>query len=139
MAFDLTFRFESSSLCDEMEDFSEGVELSVKRNDGDWIPLTFFASYSKREVPFIELSPFNDFTLRGYRVPYIIQNETITNYSIHICRNNNNNIFNDKLEFRWLQTSYQTDNSIQDIIILENIVVSAQNCSHSVASFPVTK
>lgn len=135
MAFDLTFHFESSYY-DEVEDFSEGVELSVKRNDGDWIPVMLFASHYEREEPFIELSSFTDFTLRGYTVPYIIQNETVRNYNIYICQNN---IFNDKLQFRWLQTSYQTVTSIRDIIVLNNITVSAQNCSNSVTLFTATK
>ena len=135
MAFDLTLGFSDyeSSNCDDIEGFSEGVELSVKRNNGEWIPLMFFAPPSEIEEPFINLSKHTDserpFTLRGYTVPYIIQAENIRNYNISICRND---IFTDRLQFRWLQTSYQRGESAQDVVVLENIIVRAWNCSNNV-------
>ena len=56
VAFDLTLGFEN---CDEIDNFHEGVELSVKRTtDGEWIPLMFFTNHSKTTEPFIQLSSF---------------------------------------------------------------------------------
>ena len=141
VAFDLTLGFEN---CDEIDNFHEGVELSVKRTtNGEWLPLIFFTNYSNTTEPFIQLSSsekkFDEnsegdyFILRGYTVPYAIQRENSRSYNVSICRNNNN-IFQDRLQFRWLQTSYQRSNSTSDVVMLDNIVVRAENCnfSHSV-------
>ena len=130
VAFDLTFHFESNY--DEIEDFSEGVELSVKRRNENWIPLIFFAPRINITEPYINLSENvdNDFVnLRGYNVPYVIQAESARNYNIFICRDK---IFTGKLQFRWLQTTYQRNQSVRDVVVLENITVRAQNCSNNV-------
>ena len=139
VAFDLTFGFDSSEECDKIDDFHEGVEFSVKRNKGEWIPLMFFSSRFNTTRPFIDFPSFEQtsdtnskggtFALRGYMVPYVIQTEDRRNYSVDICHNN---IFQDKLQFRWLQTSYQMGNLTSDIVILDNVVVRAWNCSYSV-------
>ena len=131
MTFDLIFRFES---CNEAKDFSEGVEFSVKKDNEEWIPLMFVAPCFTTTEPFIKLSEHIDnetssFTLRGYTVPYAIQTTSVENYNISICRNN---IFRDKLQFRWLQTSYQTDESVHDVVMLDNVTVRAGNCSNYV-------
>ena len=144
VAFDLTFHFESCDqnedfgCCDETEDFSEGVEFSVKRNNGEWIPLMFIAPHLNITEPFIKLSENidNEFTLRGYTVPYVIQTTNVENYNISICRNN---IFRDKLQFRWLQTSYQMDEFVRDVVMLDNVHVRAGNCSTYVTLLPFIK
>ena len=131
VAFDLTFHFESPD-CDEIEDFSEGVELSVKRNDGDWIPLMFFSPHLNKPEPYIKISENiteKYFVLRGYTIPYVNQAESTRNYSVFICRYK---IFMDKLQFRWLQTSYQRSQAVRDVVMLENIIVRAWNCSNYV-------
>ena len=131
VAFDLTFHFESPD-CDEIEDFSEGVELSVKRNDGDWIPLMFFGTHCNITEPYIKISENIEekyFVLRGYTIPYVIQTKSARNYSVFICRDK---IFKDKLQFRWLQTSYQRSQAARDVLMLENIIVRAWNCSNYV-------
>ena len=129
VAFDVTL---GSSNCDEIEDFSEGVELSV-RNQGEWIPLMFFASTPTMEEPFINLpkdSTKNTINLRGYTVPYkILANNASNSISVDICRSN---IFANTLQFRWLQTSYQRGKSARDVVILEDITVRAWNCSNNV-------
>ena len=137
VAFDVTLSFSESSNCDnsEIEDFSEGVELSVRRNQGEWIPLMFFASTPMTEEPFINLpkdSTKSTITLRGYTVPYARLAENASNsISVDICRRD---IFTDRfnLQFRWLQTSYQRNKSAQDVVILEDITVRAWNCSNNV-------
>ena len=129
----MTLGFSESSNCDEIEDFSEGVELSVRRNQGEWIPLMFFASIPTTEEPFINLpkdSTKNTINLRGYTVPYKILAKNASNsISVDICRSN---IFANTLQFRWLQTSYQRGKSAQDVVILEDITVRAWNCSNNV-------
>ena len=139
VAFDLILGNESSDDCTNIEDFSEGVELSVKRNNGEWIPLMFIAPRFNITEPFIELSENIDIdsegtiALRGYTVPYVIQTENVGNYNTSICRDNT---FIDKLQFRWLQTSYQRSNSACDIVILGNVTVRAGNCSNYVTLLP---
>ena len=129
----MTLGFSESSNCDEVEDFSEGVELSVRRNQGEWIPLMFFASTPMTEEPFINLpkdSTKSTITLRGYTVPYnILAEKTSNSISVNICRRN---IFRDTLQFRWLQTSYQRSKSVRDVVILKDITVRAWNCSNNV-------
>ena len=133
VAFDVTLGFSESSNCDEVEDFSEGVELSVRRDQGEWIPLMFFASTPMTEEPFINLpkdSTKSTITLRGYTVPYDILAENASNsISVDICRRDT---FTDTLQFRWLQTSYQQSKSVRDVVILEDITVRAWNCSNNV-------
>ena len=128
--------FSESSNCDEVEDFSEGVELSVRRNQGEWIPLMFFASTPMTEEPFINLpkdSTKSTITLRGYTVPYNILAENASNsISVNICRSDID-IFTGRLQFRWLQSSYQQSKSVHDVVILEDITVRAWNCSNNVA------
>ena len=128
----MTLGFSESSNCDEIEDFSEGVELSV-RNQGEWIPLMFFASTPTMEEPFINLpkdSTKHTINLRGYTVPYEILAKNASNsISVDICRSN---IFANTLQFRWLQTSYQRSKSVRDVVILEDITVRAWNCSNNV-------
>ena len=131
VAFDLTFCFGSPN-CDEIDSFSEGVEFSVKRNGGDWIPLMFIAPQVNATQPYITLSRSTEngngsFVLRGYIIPYVIQSENATNYSVSLCRDQNQ-IFTDKLQFRWLQTSYQRTQSVRDVVMLENIIVRARKC-----------
>ena len=133
--FDLTFHFGSLD-CDEIEDFSEGVELSVKRNGGDWIPLMFIAPRVNANEPYIMLSGNIEngnsfFVLRGYTIPYVIQAESAKHYSVSLC-NDQNKIFTDRLQFRWLQTSYQRNQSVCDVVMLENIIVSARKCLNSI-------
>ena len=130
VAFDVTLGFGESSNCDEVEDFSEGLELSVRRNQGEWIPLMFFASTFVTEEPFINLPKDSTITLRGYTVPYAILAENASNsISVDICRRD---IFTDTLQFRWLQTSFQRSKSVRDVVILEDITVRAWNCSNNV-------
>jgi hypothetical protein len=133
VAFDVMLGFSESSNCDEIDGFSEGVELSVSRNQGEWIPLMFFAPTAKTDEPFINISKASTkgtITLRGYTVPYVIQAENDSNsISVYICRRD---IFTDRLQFRWLQTSYQRSQSVRDVVMLENIVVRAWNCSNNV-------
>jgi hypothetical protein len=133
VAFDVTLGFSESSNCDEIDGFSEGVELSVKRNGGDWIPLMFFAPSATTEEPFINLpkdGTKGTITLRGYTVPYVIQARNTSNFnSVYIC---GRDIFTDRLQFRWLQTSYQRSKSDHNVVILEDINVRAWNCSSNV-------
>ena len=67
------------------------------------------------------------FVLKGYIIPYVIQAENTKNYSVSLCRDQNQ-IFTDKLQFRWLQTSYQRTQSVHDVVMLENIIVRARKC-----------
>jgi hypothetical protein len=136
VAFDLTLSHD----CDEIEDFSEGVELSVKRNGGDWIPLMFFAPQINASEPYIDLSGNTEngngsFVLRGYTIPYVIQTMSAKHYSVSLC-DDENKIFTDRLQFRWLQTSYQRSRSVRDVVKLENIIVRARNCLNSVTLLP---
>ena len=131
MAFDLTFH-NGSPDCDKMDGFSEGVKFSIKRNGGDWIPLMFIAPQVNATQPYFTLSKSTEngngsFVLRGYIIPYVIQSEKAKHYSVSLCRDQNQ-IFTGKLQFRWLQTSYQRNQSVCDVVMLENIIVRARKC-----------
>lgn len=139
VTFDLKVRFDSPAACEEIDDFREGVELSFRslteEGHGEWIPLMYIANLSRTTQPFVELPSENiagdsnsgDFTLRGYNVPYVIQNGDYYTYNISIC---GNDIFQHQLQFRWLHSSYQVGDFIRDVVLLDNITVSVQNSTH---------
>ena len=134
MSREITFDLVLQSSCDDIDDFSEGVEFSYRTlsdsDSGPWIPLRFFSATSNITEPFIELlekEPDSDtFTLRGYRVPHTVQsNISNSSYSVTICGIS----FNGEFQFRWLHTSYQRNNAIEDVVMLDNINVRARNCN----------
>ena len=95
----------------------------------------FFAKNSVIPThPFIQLpneqsiGSVNRFKLRGYTVPYIIQSGENYKYNISICTRN----ANDQLQFRWLHTTLQDGYRFEDVIILDNVTVTAHNCKENV-------
>ena len=103
---------------------------------GEWIPLMYFAKSSDINQSFIKLpfeqtinrdSASGDFTLRGYSVPYVIQNGNY--YNVSLC---GNSIFQHPLQFRWLHTSYQEKRFTGDVVMLDNVTINVWNCTHSV-------
>ena len=126
--------------CDSVEDFSEGVELSFRTisEDGtisEWIPLMYFASSLELNQPHVWLIPSKltgnsgQFILRGYHVAYTIQSQDNYNYhyNISMC---GGDILQRPLQFRWLQTSYQLDYIVRDIVLLDNVTVRLKNSTH---------
>ena len=145
VTFDLELK---ASMCDEIDDFSEGVEFSMKtlsaNSMGEWIPLSFISSVSNvKNQSLIKLpneetirNTSGTFKLRGYDVPYMIESQNNKTYNVSICGSviSGNNL---KVQFRWLHTAYheQIDTDITDIVTLDNIKIVAQNCTDSVTLF----
>ena len=138
VTFDLALQ-SSNSVCSQISDFREGMELSFRNAiENEWVPLMFFAKESVIPThPFIQLpdeQSINEngsdshFRLRGYTVPYVIQPGEDTKYNISICTKNSN----DKLQFRWLHTSLQDGYKFRDVITVDNVTVIAHNCRESV-------
>ena len=118
------------------------MELSFKsvpeefEDSGEWIPLKFFARESTTTQPHIQLPSQSEtsikmdlvqgnFTLRGYNVNYVIENEN--SYTVSLC---GENVLRHPLQFRWLQNSYQVDNIIRDVVMLDNVTVRVRNSTH---------
>ena len=104
----------------------------------DWIPLKFFATTLNIFEPHIGIiqsdsnltgDNLGQFTLRGYRFNYIIQNQSDDNFhhSISLC---GGDILQQPLQFRWLQNSYQRGYLVRDVVLLDNVTVRVKNGTH---------
>lgn len=136
MLFDLEFQFGYGTHCEGIDNIHEGVELSFRSlsedKAGEWIPLMYYTIQSTKsqplyiELPSLETNSSKNFILRSYRVPLIHNNEGRGRYNVSIC---GKEIFQNPLQFRWLQTSYQEDNLTRDTVLLDNIVILVRNNS----------
>ena len=140
VAFDIQFSFNSLNY-KGIDTIQEGMELSfrttIEGGPTEWIPLLFITKTSDTtQPPLIELLPSlyntstSSFTLRGYRIPYVLESETENYYNVSIC---GDGILEYPLQLRWLQTSYQdldSDVIMSDVIILDNVTVSLRNGTH---------
>ena len=138
MKFDLEFQSNSPD-CQGKDNILEGLELSFRRSmegsPGEWIPLMYFTKLSNATQSFETLMNASDgnFILRGYKVPYFIENESKSFYNVSIC---GDEFLQYPLQFRWLRTSYQEgDDSMCDGVMLDNVVVSVSNDTHSAVLF----
>ncbi|XP_064400246.1 adhesion G-protein coupled receptor G6-like [Halichondria panicea] len=132
--------------CESDKFFDEGVEVSVGNweNDGQWIPLKFFASSLMRppahrklnidiDPQNIDISPFaqKSINIRGYTVPIVMQNNTNPLYvNFSVC---GNNIVRSGVQFRWLQTAsvFVTSvygNDIRDVWTMNSVSTSNPIC-----------
>lgn len=91
---------------------SPGSVPGMRNDDKSWttIPLT-------NNIP---SGTNGTFVLRGYRMPYTVANGQY--HSISLCADSG--IFQQSLEFRWLQTSSNTKDGIQDVVLLDDITIS---------------
>ena len=139
VSFDLKLWFN----CDEIDDFSEGVELSFRiLEDGttsDWIPLMYITRSLMINQPHVWLIPSDHelrgssgiFTLRGYNVTYTIQSSGSSyHYSVSMC---GGDILQHPLQFRWLQSSYHVVANARDVVLLDNVSVRVKNGTHYAA------
>lgn len=143
-----------SNGCDSIDNFDEGIELSYRiltdNGTGEWIPLTFFAGKSNLAISGSEQSSISltdnilyynitnisgSFILRGYTVPFVIEEEG--HHSVFLCRNES--VLQYPLQFRWLQTSSQDDQGVQDIVILDNITITVHNRTRSPQPYTLFK
>lgn len=120
--------------CEDIESFHEGLELSFRslteNGPREWTPLMYYSSNSTQQdnnfnigsssIRIID-STGDILTLRGYSVPYIIQ--TRGHYNASLC-GGEEDVFQYPLQFRWLQTAFQFDNVIRDVIVLDNVSIS---------------
>ena len=130
--------------CDPIDTFNEGVELSFKSSpeqegNGEWIPLMYFAkdtnlsdvSGTPSTISLTENTTISGargrFTLRGYDVPYVIKDGG--QFNVSVCRDKN--VLQRPIEFRWLQTSLRDSGDLGDVIMLDKIVISILNGTHS--------
>lgn len=132
--------------CESDKFFDEGVEVSVGNweNDGQWIPLKFFASSLMRppahrklnidiDPQNIDISPFaqKSINIRGYTVPIVMQNNTNPLYvNFSVC---GNDIVRSGVQFRWLQTAsvFVTSvygNDIRDVWTMNSVSTSNPIC-----------
>lgn len=144
MAFDLNFfPGRSNGACDAVDTFHEGVELAYRiakdATTSTWTPLMYFTAttilsdVSGMQSPISLTKNVVNITtgtvlLRGYHVPYVIQNGE--RYTVRLCRD-----VNQPLEFRWLQTSLDVHKGISDVVALDNITISVHNATHSATLF----
>lgn len=130
------------------ESFHEGVEVSFRsttaKSTGEWIPITYFVSpfvsdisddgKSQTAIPLTNsmLNGINGtFVLREYRVPYTIANGQY--HSISLC--GDPDIFQQPLQFRWLQTSSQIKDGIKGVVLLDSISISLHKGTLSASMF----
>ena len=113
--------------CDDPDEFDEGVEVSVgnRDRDGYWVPLHYFANTEKSGYDNPPVGPVNSqeqtVNIRGYTVPYTIQNGSKTiSMSVYVC----GELLRDGVQIRWLQTvtSFITKSS-RDRVTLENVSI----------------
>ena len=136
VTFDLKI---TSSQCNKIDDFREGMELSFRsmtqEGPGEWIPLMYFANRSNSMELLVELPPNSEqsidmsstrgrFILRGYNISYVIDDEN--SYNVSVC---GENVVHHPLQFRWLHNSYQLI-GIKDVIVIDNITVRVRNSTH---------
>ena len=134
MEFELEFPTNFSD-CEGIDDIQEGVELSfrsmiIEGSPGEWIPLAFFTKQSDISLqPSIDLlsglyTHTSSFILRGYRIPSVLQSQPKSWYNMSIC---GDGLLENPLQLRWLQTSYQEEESntrtSSDVVILDNVTV----------------
>ena len=136
MTFDLKI---TSSQCNKIEDFREGMELSFRNMTqeglGEWIPLVYFANCLNTTERFVELPPNSEesirgssthgrFILRGYNITYVIDDEN--SYNVSVC---GENVIHHPLQFRWRHSSFQVD-GIKDVIVIDNVTMRVRNNTH---------
>ena len=92
--------------------------------DGNWIPLHYFANSEILPInSTIKIGRVNrrNFTveIRGYTVPYTIQNATSLSFNLSVC----GGILRDGLQIRWLQSTVVQNNGSRDLFLLGNVSV----------------
>ena len=76
-----------------LDSLDEGVEFGCRKNDSEWIPLTFYSSLTNQDdhINVGELRMDNILTIRGYTIPFIhgnTQNVTLKLCSSEILQDN---------------------------------------------------
>ena len=130
LSFIIHWAYDSSDDCNEMDFFSEGIELAVRR-PGDWVwtPLAFYTTTSEpREPTAIDLLYSDDadvVRIRGYNVT-VTEDDRDIQHSIMLRLCHESVLSSETgVQFRWLQTmQHISDTSIRDIWSLDNVNVS---------------
>ena len=136
LTFDLEFSFDADTNCEGVDNIHEGVELSLRTlsegEKGEWIPLMYYTVQSTIsqpsfiDLPLLQTNASGTFILRGYRVPFTLENEGRGSYNVSIC---GDEIIQNPLQFRWLQTSYQENDVARDTVLLDNVIIQVRNGS----------
>ena len=121
------FRSENDGCNNSVDNFDEGVELSVKSCKGDhWIPLVFYIARTLRTTRPISVGAENNsiLSLRGYFVPIELINSSTTRdfRTVLIC---GNDFLKGGVQFRWLQTVRVGGQLLKkkDVWSLDNVTV----------------
>ena len=119
--------------CDPLDNFDEGVELSVSNlaRDGHWIPLHYFVGNEGSHPESLPAGQVNrgEYTIkiRGYTVPYKVQSSSQEklDMSVHVCRD----VLREGLQIRWLQNTRMINNRLRDLVTLDNASIRFPGCS----------
>ena len=135
MSFQLAFHNDvdnvdggDTRVCDILESFDEGVELAIRRSeDEQWVPLKFYTLSSltmNRDVR-IDTGNYDQessvLSLRGYNVSVMLHNFTTMNVTEFVC---DERFFQEKVQFRWLQTVTRDNDPLRDTWFIDNVEVS---------------
>ena len=123
--------------CEGIDNLDEGVEVAMGNweNDGQWIPLAFYAPNSTRSKKGISVgkTDLNEtncsngtVNIRGYQVPlFLMGQQGPFPVSLSVC--DKEFVSRDGLQFRWLQTAYfHQDSSLgqKDVWTLDDVSVT---------------
>ena len=114
-------------------------------NNSHWIPLHYFANNEVTELTgTINFGPINStentVNIRGYTVPYILQNiNESLQVNLRVC---GESLLRDGLQIRWLQTinTISTRATLGDVLTLKNVEITHKmggnhSCINSFAAF----
>ena len=123
-------------VCHSAKRFDEGVVVAMGNwnNDGQWIPLRYYAPdprISTQDISIGELNSGNVNFIRGYSVPYTIQSVSNSiETSLWIC--DQDLVRRDNVQFRWLQTTLFYGMKPKDTWTLDDVsIILHFNDSHS--------
>lgn len=118
--------------CDRIDFFDEGIELSIRRpGDFIWTPVVFYSILSDPvPINLIQLSYPTSFTMRGYNVPVIWNNNDIQHELRYRFCHDSLLRSETGIQFRWLQTVIQDSKLPRDTWSLDDIQVVYNNGSN---------
>ena len=126
------------NICDALEFFDEGVELSLRTLEneaGPWVPLKFYSlsSIASTREPLIDLGSYDDISsilsLRGYNVSVVAGNTAVMDVTEFIC---DERFFQEEVQFRWLQTVRRTrDQTVRDTWFIDDVNITVHGSQNS--------
>lgn len=131
-----TLRLGGNERGNPLTSFDEGVELAFQQmnGSGEWIPLMFYVTRENRipdhDILVGNITPnsLKIVNIRGYNVSYVVSaNNESCEHKVRVCIDVDvdNSVMPEWIKFRWLQTVYQQKRENRDIVLLDNVQISA--------------